>query len=586
MASSHATAPLRLNGFIADALAGIFGRASGEAKDRRASFAAAHVVAGSVGVVLWILQWAIVGPVDAVTGIAFFWLLMPLVLWMYVELEGDLATAEAGSAFCLSGLVVYVAAFTGGLTSPVLPWLLVVPMEAAVPGRRAPMLIAAGLSALGFVALAAVSVAGLMPVSRLTPDMSPIVGSVAMIAALCAVALSARAIQRRQAQDEAKIRDTAAFHQMLTDHASDLITRHSESGTIAFASPASANLMGASPSELVGLSPAMFVHIQDLAAVEGAIALAMQGEPQSIQFRLRHKDGSYLVVEMRCQPAEGGIIAVTRDISALKKIEVDLRAARDIAEEASRAKSRFLANMSHELRTPLNAIIGFSDIMGQEILGPMGNERYREYAGLIRDSGQHLVDLISDLLDMSKIEAGKFAIDAKPFELGALIEECIAMVRVTADTAGVILARDLAEELPALIADRRALKQSLINLLSNAIKFTPAEGRVTVAAHNEGDALLLQVRDTGVGIPEKDLARIGRPFEQVEGELQRLHKGTGLGLSLVKALAELHGGVMEIDSAIGDGTTVSLRLPLNGKASADEETRLVYPERFRAGASR
>jgi len=187
---------------------------------------------------------------------------------------------------------------------------------------------------------------------------------------------------------------------------------------------------------------------------------------------------------------------------------------------------------------------------------------------------------------MSKIEAGKFAIDAKPFELGALIEECLNMVRVTADNAGVILARDLAEELPSLIADRRALKQSLINLLSNAIKFTPAEGRVTVAAHNDGDALLLQVRDTGVGIPEKDLARIGRPFEQVEGDLQRMHKGTGLGLSLVKALAELHGGEMQIDSALGDGTTVSLRLPLKAKATTSDELRLVYPERFRAGASR
>ncbi len=586
MASSLAITPHRLNGFIADAVAGIFGRMAGSAQDRRASFAAAHVLAGSVGVALWVLQWAIVGPVDAVTGIAFFWLLMPLALWIYVELDGDLAAAEAGSAFCLSGLVVYVAAFTGGLASPVVPWLLVAPIEAAVPGRRAPMLIASGLSVMGFIVLTALTLAGLMPASRLPPDLAPIVTSVAIIAALCAIALALRAIQRRQAQDEAKIRDTAALHQLLTDHASDLITRHADDGTIAFASPASVNLMGAAPSELVGLSPAMFVHIQDLAAVEGAIALATHGEPQSIQFRLRHKDGSYLVVEMRCQPVEGGIIAVTRDINALKKIETDLTAARDTAEEASRAKSRFLANMSHELRTPLNAIIGFSDIMRQEILGPMGNERYREYAGLIRDSGQHLVDLISDLLDMSKIEAGKFAIDAKPFEIGALIEECISMVRVTADNAGVVLARDLAEELPSLIADRRALKQSLINLLSNAIKFTPAEGRVTVAAHNEGDALLLQVRDTGVGIPEKDLARIGRPFEQVEGELQRMHKGTGLGLSLVKALAELHGGAMQIDSALGDGTTVSLRLPLRAKTPSDDDARLVYPERFRAGASR
>ena len=584
MAASYAASSPRASGLLLDAFAGVFGKEMPSPSDRRASFAAAHILAGSVGLLLWLLHWAFIGPIDAVTGIGFFWLLLPWVIWILVDMfDVELSLAETGSAFCLSGLVIYVAVFTGGLASPVLPWLLVAPMEAAVPGRRAPMLIASAISAAGFLILAVMAVAGVMPVSRLTPDMAPIVSAVAMLAALCAVTLSARAIQRRQAQDQAALRDSAALHQMLTDHASDMITRHSETGMIAFASPASVNLMGAAPGELVGLSPAMFVHIQDLAAVQDAISKAAHGEPQSIQFRLRHKDGSYLVVEMRCQPVEGGIIAVTRDISAIKAAEIELKTERDDAEAASRAKSRFLANMSHELRTPLNAIIGFSDIMRQEILGPMGNDKYREYSGLIRDSGQHLVDLISDLLDMSKIEAGKFVIEAKPFELGALIEECLSMVRVTADNAGVVLDRDLAAELPQLIADRRALKQSLINLLSNAIKFTPAEGHVTVAARSDGDALVLQVKDTGVGIPEKDLARIGRPFEQVEGELQRVHKGTGLGLSLVKALAELHGGAMRIDSAVGDGTTVSLRLPLRAKAASND---VVYPERFRAGASR
>ncbi|MBI1212902.1 MAG: PAS domain S-box protein [Alphaproteobacteria bacterium] len=583
MAAINIAAAPRMSGFFADAFSGVVGGEKSAPADRRAAFAAAHILAGCVGLVLWLAHWTLIGePSDPAVSGAFFWLLMPWALWALVDLfDVDLAIAEAGSAFCLSGLVIYIAAFTGGLTSPVLPWLLVAPMEAAVPGRRAPMLIASGISGVGLLILAAIAFAGIMPASRLTPDMAPTVGAVAMIAALCAVALSVRAIQRRQEQAQDALRDSGALYQLLTDHASDLITRHREDGTILYASPASMSLMGAAPSELAGLSPAMFVHIQDLAEVQRALSLAANGDPQSVQFRLRHKDGSYLVVEMRCQPVEGGIIAVTRDISALKEVEVELKAARDAAEEASRAKSRFLANMSHELRTPLNAIIGFSDIMRQEILGPIGSERYREYAGLIRDSGQHLVDLISDLLDMSKIEAGKFVIDAKPFELGTLIEECMNMVRVTADSAGVVLDRDLAEELPQLIADRRALKQSLINLLSNAIKFTPAEGRVTVAAHNDGDALLLQVKDTGVGIPEKDLVRIGKPFEQVEGELQRMHKGTGLGLSLVKALAELHGGAMRIDSALGDGTTVSLRLPLKAKASASD---VVYPERFRAGA--
>jgi cell cycle sensor histidine kinase DivJ len=166
-----------------------------------------------------------------------------------------------------------------------------------------------------------------------------------------------------------------------------------------------------------------------------------------------------------------------------------------------------------------------------------------------------------------------------------LIDECINMVRVTAETAGVALGRDVPGDLPTLLADRRALKQSLINLLSNAIKFTPSEGRVTVCARAEGSLLSLQVRDTGVGIAEKDLPRLGKPFEQVDGERQRQHKGTGLGLSLVKALAELHGGEMTIESAVGDGTTVSLRLPLTARSDGDDQ-RLIYPERFRAGASR
>jgi cell cycle sensor histidine kinase DivJ len=236
------------------------------------------------------------------------------------------------------------------------------------------------------------------------------------------------------------------------------------------------------------------------------------------------------------------------------------------------------------LRTPLNAIIGFSDMMRSEVFGPLGSPRYAEYAELIRNSGMHLVDLISDLLDMSKIEAGKMTIDAKPCELKPLFDECIAMVLPQADKAGIELVQAIAPGTPVLMADRRALKQSLINLLSNAVKFTLSEGRVTLSAHVEGPMMLVRVADTGVGIPEKDLNRIGKPFEQVE-DVQRLHKGTGLGLSLVKALAELHGGTMEIQSALGDGTTVTLKLPLKPvETTPVDEGTLVYPEKFRARA--
>src|SRR5882672_487004 len=170
MAASQLAAAPRMTGFLADAFAGVLGKELASLGDRRAAFAAAHILAGSVGLALWVLHWALIGPIDAVAGIGFFWLLMPWVIWILLDMfDVDLSVAEAGSAFCLSGLVIYIAAFTGGLTSPVLPWLLVAPMEAAVPGKRAPMLIAAGISAVGFALLAAIAMAGLMPVSRLTP---------------------------------------------------------------------------------------------------------------------------------------------------------------------------------------------------------------------------------------------------------------------------------------------------------------------------------------------------------------------------------------------------------------------------------
>jgi signal transduction histidine kinase len=284
------------------------------------------------------------------------------------------------------------------------------------------------------------------------------------------------------------------------------------------------------------------------------------------------------------QGGNGEAIAVTRDMSNAKAEIVELAQALDKAEEVSRAKSRFLASVTHELRTPLNAIIGFSDVMRHELMGPIGTPKYREYAELIRNSGSHLVDLISDLLDMSKIEAGKFTIEAKLVELKPVADECLAMVKVAADEAGVELVCDVAPGL-SLMADRRALKQCLINLLSNAIKFTLMEGKVTLKARKVGSDIMLSVSDTGVGIPEKDLARIGKPFEQVEGEMQRTHKGTGLGLSLVKALAELHGGAMMIESALGDGTTVTLRLPIAQREDVPAEPgEVVFPEQFRVRA--
>jgi cell cycle sensor histidine kinase DivJ len=225
--------------------------------------------------------------------------------------------------------------------------------------------------------------------------------------------------------------------------------------------------------------------------------------------------------------------------------------------------------MSHELRTPLNAIIGFSDVMRQEMFGKIEVPKYKEYAGLIHDSGRHLLDLIGDVLDMSKIEAGKYELSPEAVDTPDLIGKCLETVKVTAERKKVRLTANLAAA-SGLVADKRALKQILLNLLSNAVKFTPAGGTVEVATATKAGWFWLGVADDGVGIGEDDLKRIGKPFEQAGGgTFIRQHEGTGLGLSLVRSFVELHGGRVEIESALGQGTTVRVFLPMTPQMRED-----------------
>jgi cell cycle sensor histidine kinase DivJ len=256
----------------------------------------------------------------------------------------------------------------------------------------------------------------------------------------------------------------------------------------------------------------------------------------------------------------GEAIAVVRDASRERAYEAHLDQARSEAENVAQAKSRFLANMSHELRTPLNAIIGFSDIMRSKLFGPMP-ERYAEYAGLIHESGGHLLDLINDVLDMSKIEADRFSLTLEPFDAREAISSALRLTRVQADTAKIGLRGALPPQSIDVMADRRAIKQIVLNLVSNALKFTPTGGQVNVVAREIGGELEIIVADTGVGIAPADLERLGKPYEQAGGADQR-SMGTGLGLSLVRAFAELHGGTMVIKSVLGEGTAVSIRLPV------------------------
>jgi len=258
---------------------------------------------------------------------------------------------------------------------------------------------------------------------------------------------------------------------------------------------------------------------------------------------------------------DGGVLFTYTDITDRKRVEVDLRRAKDEAELASRSKTEFLANMSHELRTPLNAIIGFSDILTGQIFGPLSDARYVDYARDIRDSGLHLLTLINDVLDIAKVEFGKVELLEETVDIVAVIESCLRLVRERAQTAGIQLEQALPPALPYLLGDGRRLKQILLNLLSNSVKFTPGDGRVTVGASHDADGFRLTVEDTGIGIAADDLETALRPFGQIDSRLARKYQGTGLGLPLARSMAELHGGRLELRSAPGEGTRATLWLP-------------------------
>jgi signal transduction histidine kinase len=293
---------------------------------------------------------------------------------------------------------------------------------------------------------------------------------------------------------------------------------------------------------------------------------ALRGNEENIKAKnaaLEHEVAERLRAEKALQESHDSLERRVQDRTAeLRKNEKHLILARDQAESANRAKSEFLAAMGHELRTPLNAVIGFSEIIKNELLGPVGEGKYTEYANHINGSGQHLLKLINDILDLSKVEHGEAALDQETLDVPELIQSVVESAQSSADTAGIDLTLDSSGELPALRADERKLKQILGNLLSNAIKFTETGGKVTLKVRcGTTSGHVFQIIDTGIGIAPDDIPKAMSHFGQVDGDLNRRYEGTGLGLPLTSALVELHGGSLDIHSEIGVGTTVTVRFP-------------------------
>jgi signal transduction histidine kinase len=280
-------------------------------------------------------------------------------------------------------------------------------------------------------------------------------------------------------------------------------------------------------------------------------------------------DGSVIYIRTTTSIARGRehdwgrVLQTVEDFTLRKAAEDSLQIAKLEAEAANKSKSEFLARMSHDLRTPLNAILGFSEVIKHEILGPIGLEAYKSYADDIHTSGSHLLDLINDLLDLSKIEAGQYELSESQVVIADVVMQVIRLVEPDAEKKGVALRVLTAPDLPLLTADPRATRQMLLNLLSNAVKFTPDGGQVSIDVRHDATGLRIAVMDTGIGIAIKNIKRIFEPFAQIEPADSKAHQGTGLGLSIVKALIELHNGRIEIESEPGSGTTASLYFPVH-----------------------
>lgn len=474
----------------------------------------------------------------------------------------DLARLVLVLAWCLPGLAA--SAMFASALSPAALVFLAGPMALAGSGGARAARHSAVVSACAFILAVGFSLLGPDPLAAI-PDGAP-AGLVALAAFFVITGLAARA--RLAARLAAARRELDALRPAADGftHAPAPLLALDPDGVITAASRALRRVAPGVPRDLAGLPVDGLGFDEDQqAALRAGLDSARSGggaDGGRFTFTVRGPRGRESALSARAVATPGGYVlslAETARIDA--EAERRLIAERDAAIAASRAKSEFLAAVSHELRTPLNAIIGFSDVMKQRLFGPLP-ARYAEYGDLIHESGRHLLELIGDVLDMSRIEADRYELSLDTFDVRDIAEICTKMMRLRATEQGVTLYVDAGDAPINVNADRKALRQILLNLLSNAVKFTPEGGAVVLMACAEGRDLVMAVGDSGVGISEDEIARLGQPYAQSQSGRDSAERSSGLGLVLVRQLAQLHGGSMTIESQAGEGTTVTVRLPV------------------------
>jgi cell cycle sensor histidine kinase DivJ len=544
---------------------------------RHRAFMAPRLLGSLAAFAAFPVYLAMRGAPTALEVAAFAWLIAPILLSWFLSRTGRYEGAHVLSSLAMASLVTMVALATGGIESFAAIWLVVVPLEASLSASRRVVAFACALS-LGCAGL----LISLSHFDMLPPQETGIalrgvlmgfgVASATLYAA--GLAFGAESLARTSVSLLYLEEDR---YRLLARNMSDVILRHRKSGAVQFISPAAEAMLGVPATRLLGHGLFDRVHVTDRPAYLTALSDAgRSSESRSVEFRLRreHPRGQngavdFIWVEMRCRPldqatavSEAEVVAVMRDVTDRKMQEQALEEARIATEQADASKTRFLATMSHELRTPLNAIIGFSEMIVQEDVLMVDAVKRKEYAQLINDSGQHLLSVVNGILDMSKMESGNYELAPEPFAPRAALVNCCNLLALKARENGIDLVSRAPDDLPEMSGDPRAFKQIVLNLVSNAIKFTERGGTVTASATVEGARLMLRVTDNGVGIAADDLKRIGDPFFQAGKTYQRRHEGTGLGLSIVKSLVAMHGGEMNVQSRVDEGTIVTIALPL------------------------
>ncbi|NBN78492.1 PAS domain-containing sensor histidine kinase [Microvirga tunisiensis] len=545
---------------------------------RHAAFITASLIAGSAALILLPLHLALAGPASLPLTLALAWGLAQWPLALFLSRTGYLGLAQAASAALFALFIGAICALTGGVASFALLWLLLPPLEAALSGDRRAVLWVTTLCVLEAALLASMApISGASPLSvmAVSPEAALAISTAGGLAYAALLALRFAWDQRR---GDTLLADREHDLRLVCDTLGDLVLRLGEGGDVTSLTGPSETVVGVPARALQRQGLFQRLHVADRPAYLKTVSDAQRGlDPARLDIRLRTGTAQpgqagvadYRWLDLSCRRLpDGQVVAVLRDASQRKLEDERIALARSAAEAESAAKSRMLATVSHELRTPLNAIIGFSDLLRASPAMLADERRKREYVELIHESGTHLLEVVEGLLDVSRIETGHYDLTIAPFDLTACLESCRHMLAAEAAQRRVTIRTEICSGLSAFPADRRACRQIVLNLLSNAIKFSVDGGEVVLAARLTGEAVELSVRDAGVGMDADTLARIGEPYFRAAPSGTT---GTGLGLSVVKALTELHGGSLRIDSRKGMGTEVSVTLPLAASRPTEPE---------------